>query len=62
MPISGKDMVKLFEKKGYRVIKNAGKGSHVKLRNLEGNMVIIPQHKELKKGTENSLKKKLGGL
>lgn len=58
MPISGKEMVKLFEKNGYVLVKGAGKGSHRKLR--KGNRVaIIPDHRELKKGTEMALRKQL---
>jgi predicted RNA binding protein YcfA (HicA-like mRNA interferase family) len=58
VPISGKDMVKLFEKIGYELVKGGGKGSHRKLR--KGNkMIIIPDHRELKKGTEMALRKKL---
>lgn len=58
MPIRGKDLVKLFKKQGYKEIKGAGKGSHVKLR--RGNKtIIISGHKELKKGLEINLKKSL---
>ena len=58
MPISGKDLAKLFKKNGYEEIKGSGKGSHMKLR--KGNKtVIIPRHKELKKGTEMDLRKQL---
>ena len=57
MPISGKDLAKLFKKNGYEEIKG-GKGSHMKLR--KGNKtVIIPAHKELKKGLEIALRKQL---
>ncbi len=58
MPISGKEMRKLFYKAGYELVPGAGKGSHWKL--FKGNdTVTIPNHKELKKGLEHSLKKKL---
>ena len=58
MPISGKDLAKLFKKKGFEEVKGGGKGSHIKLR--KGNKtVIIPGHKELKKGTEHALRKQL---
>lgn len=58
MPTSGEDMRKLFYKKGYELVKGGGKGSHWKL--VKGNKtVIIPNHKELKKGTEHSLRKRL---
>ncbi len=58
MPISGKDLAKLFKKNGYEEIKGGGKGSHIKLR--KGNKtIIIPAHKELKKGLERVLMKQL---
>lgn len=58
MPVSGKEMAKKFEKAGYEKVKG-GKGSHMKYR--KGNKtVIIPAHKELKKGLERALLKLLG--
>ena len=58
VPISGKDRRKLFYKAGYTLVPGAGKGSHWKL--IKGNdTVIIPNHRELKKGTEHGLRKKL---
>ena len=56
MPISGKDMMKLFCQKGY-VLVVGGKGSHLKLKKKDNPTVIIPNHKELKKGTEHALRK-----
>jgi predicted RNA binding protein YcfA (HicA-like mRNA interferase family) len=32
MPISGKDLVKLFLKNGFTLVKGGGKGSHTKLK------------------------------
>ena len=56
MPISGKEMRKLFYKAGYELVPGAGKGSHWKLsKGYE--TVIIPNHRELKKGLEHSLRK-----
>jgi len=57
MPISGKDMRKLFLKHGYEIVPG-GKGSHWKLRK-GAKTVIIPEHKELKKGLEHALRKAL---
>lgn len=58
VPISGKDMRKLFYEKGYELVPGGGKGSHWKL--VKGNKtVIIPNHRELRKGTEHSLRKAL---
>jgi len=59
MPLSGKEMRALFCKKGYEVVKG-GKGSHWKLKKRGSSTVIIPNHKELKKGTEGALLKILG--
>jgi len=59
VPISGKEMVRLFEKQGYTIVKGAGKGSHVKMKKIGSENVTIPMHKELRKGTEHALKKVL---
>lgn len=58
MPKSGKEMAKLFEKKGFIKVKGQGKGSHMKYRKRQ-QTAIIPNHKELKKGLEKSLEKQL---
>lgn len=51
-------MAKLFKKAGFEEVKGGGKGSHIKMR--KGNQtVIIPGHKELKKGLEHALRKQL---
>lgn len=56
MPLSGKEMLKLFLKAGW--VKDRQCGSHVIVE--KGNKSIpIPQHKELKKGTESFLLKLL---
>jgi mRNA interferase HicA len=58
VPISGKELAKLFKKNGFEEIKGGGKGSHIKLR--KGSVTAtIPGHKELKKGTEMALRKLL---
>lgn len=54
MPISGKDLCKLFEKVGYKLV-SGGKGSHMKLKKKGYPTIIIPDHKELKKGLEHAL-------
>lgn len=59
MPISGKEMRKLFVKTGYEIVQG-GKGSHWKLKKKGYPTVIIPDHKELKTGTEHALRKLLG--
>lgn len=58
MPISGKDLVIVFKKAGW--IEKSQKGSHVKMEK-NGRTVIIPLHKEIKKGTEHSIRKQLKG-
>ncbi len=53
-----KELVKQFKKEGFEEVKREGKSSHTKLR--KGNKtVIIPAHKELKKGLEKTLIKQL---
>ena len=56
MPLSGKELMKLFCEKGY-VLVAGGKGSHLKLKKKNYPTVIIPNHKELKNGTEHALRK-----
>ena len=56
MPISGKEMIQQFKKAGW--IEISQKGSHVKIG--KGNLrETIPMHKELKKGLEQKLLKRL---
>lgn len=56
MPMSGKDMLKLFKQNGWIELRQ--KGSHVFVgKNSERE--TIPMHKELKKGLEYYLKKRL---
>ena len=62
MPISGKDLRKLFYDAGYELVPGGGKGSHWKLKRKGCPMVIIPNHKTLKPGTENALRKILKGI
>ncbi|EMB30571.1 type II toxin-antitoxin system HicA family toxin [Treponema denticola] len=56
MPLSGKDMLRLYKKAGWKVISQ--KGSHVKVAK-DSRREIIPMHKELKKGIEQALLKRL---
>ena len=56
---SGKQLVKALRRIGYIV--DHQRGSHIFMHNLKKNIsVIVPQHKELKKGTLNSIIKKVG--
>ena len=56
MPMSGKDMLKLFIKGGWQVLRQ--KGSHVAV-GKKGQVETIPMHRELAKGTEHGLMKRL---
>lgn len=54
---SGKQVVDALRRIGYIV--DHQKGSHIFLHNIEQNIsVIVPRHKELKKGTLNNIIKK----
>ena len=56
MPLSGKEVARLFLKAGWIIVSQ--KGFHVKVGRL-GEREIIPMHKELKKGLERKLLKRL---
>lgn len=56
VPLSSKELIKLFLKEGYEVVQG-GKGSHIKLKKKGCPTVIVPGHKELKRGTEQTLLK-----
>ena len=56
---SGNQVVKALRRIGYVV--DHQRGSHIFMHNLEKNIsIIVPQHKEIKKGTLNSIIKKAG--
>ena len=56
---SGKDIVKALRRKGFVV--DHQRGSHIFMHNLEKNTsVVVPFHKEIKKGTLNNIIKKAG--
>ena len=56
---SGRQVVKALRKLGFTF--HHQRGSHVFLHNEERNIsVVVPLHKELKKGTLNSILKKAG--
>jgi predicted RNA binding protein YcfA (HicA-like mRNA interferase family) len=60
MPLSGKEMLKLFLKDGWIVLRK--KGSHVQIQKIINNKIFhqtIPMHGELKKGLEKNLLKLL---
>lgn len=58
MPMSGKEMLKLFEKNGWT--KKRQKGSHVTVHKEGEAPETIPLHKELKTGLEKKLLKRIG--
>lgn len=43
--VSGKEMVKVLERVGYRVVRQ--RGSHIRMRHSKKRSVSIPNHKEL---------------
>lgn len=47
--VSGKNLVKVFTKLGFVFVSQ--RGSHIKMRHKDGRTVIIPNHKNIKKGT-----------
>jgi predicted RNA binding protein YcfA (HicA-like mRNA interferase family) len=56
MPLSGKEMVKLYEREGWRVAWQTG--SHVRVKKGQFSE-MIPMHRELKTGMEHYLLKTL---
>lgn len=58
--MSGKELCKLFLRAGFCIVPGGGKGSHTKLKKAGCPLVIIPDHKELRKGLECGLKKNFG--
>lgn len=57
MPLSGKQMVTLYEKHGWVMLRQ--KGSHVQM-GKQDKRETIPLHRELKKGLERKLLKRIG--
>jgi len=47
--ISSKQLIKAFEKMGFSKV--GQKGSHIKMKDSTGKVVIIPDHKNIKLGT-----------
>ena len=59
MPLTAKQMIKLLQRNGFKKVSQ--NGSHIKMRNMDTEIqVIVPYHsKELKKGLEEAILKKL---
>jgi predicted RNA binding protein YcfA (HicA-like mRNA interferase family) len=57
--ISGRALIKIFKKLGYAKVSQ--KGSHIKLKNIETeSVVIVPDHKELDRWTLKTILKQAG--
>ena len=56
MPLSGKEMLDLYLKDGWQILRQ--KGSHVFI-GKDTQRETIPMHKELKKGLERALLKRI---
>jgi predicted RNA binding protein YcfA (HicA-like mRNA interferase family) len=56
MPLSGKEMLRLYERNGWEVLRQ--RGSHVRVKKGP-EFESIPMHKELKSGMESRLLKRL---
>ncbi len=61
MPMKPKEMIKLIKKKGYIQI-STNNGSHLTFKNPKtGEKVTVAMHnKEMKKGTEQAILKRIG--
>lgn len=51
--VSGADVVRALKKMGFQEVSQ--KGSHLKLTSALGLVVIVPMHKELRRGTLRSV-------
>jgi len=47
--VSASDLIRIFKKLNFKIISQ--RGSHIKMSNDRGKTVIIPNHKQIKKGT-----------
>lgn len=47
--LSGREVIKVLSKKGFEMIRQ--KGSHVFLRHNDGRTTVVPNHREIDKGT-----------
>ncbi|MFO7729361.1 MAG: type II toxin-antitoxin system HicA family toxin [Spirochaetia bacterium] len=56
MPMSGREMMKKYKENGWQVVRQ--RGSHVRMKKGDS-FETIPLHKELKKGLEKVLLKRL---
>ncbi len=56
--VSARQTIRALEKVGFAEVSR--KGSHVKLRNGSGRTVIVPDHRELARGTLASILRQAG--
>jgi predicted RNA binding protein YcfA (HicA-like mRNA interferase family) len=56
--LPAREVIRALEKAGFRRV--GQRGSHVKLKGLAGNVVIVPMHDELARGTLHSVLKQAG--
>ena len=47
--LSGKELIKILSKIGFEIIRQ--RGSHIFLRHNDGRTTVVPNHKEIDKGT-----------
>jgi len=47
--VSGNDLIKAFKKIGFIIVSQ--RGSHIKMKNTDGRVVTVPNHKIIKRGT-----------
>ncbi len=57
LPVSGRQMVKVFSKLGYQIDRQTG--SHIVMSN-DDDILVIPNHDPVSKGTERELIKDAG--
>jgi len=51
--VSGRQVVRALERAGFT--HTSTKGSHAKLRHVDGRVVIVPLHKSVRRGTLGSI-------
>lgn len=58
--MSGSEMIALLRRAGF--VQVSQRGSHVKMRNPDGRVAIVPNHKELAQGTLRSIVLRQAGI
>jgi predicted RNA binding protein YcfA (HicA-like mRNA interferase family) len=56
--VSGQETITALEQMGF--VEVSQRGSHVKLRDQDGRIVIVPKHRELAKGTLSAILRQSG--